>query len=239
MVYSGKPSKACDNCRKRKIKVIFISARVAGVFCMLMSSLPQCDQATPSCLQCRQARFSCSGYRDLSQLYFRDQSREVAQKAQRTYTSVAFRRRRISKFQNQQEPDNLLHAPRNLSTPSKQQAICIFLHEYVLDDSELNKAHLTTSQMVNQASSSGAVHHAISSIGLAILSNLRNDVSLMVQAKNEYCSVLGLTNLALRHKSEYLLPTTLNAVILLGTFEVSLLELIIWFKTYVKQGYGV
>ncbi|OAL68744.1 hypothetical protein A7D00_7310 [Trichophyton violaceum] len=53
MVYCGKPSKGCNECRRRKIK---------------------CDQTEPSCLQCSKGGRTCTGYRNQLDLMFRDET---------------------------------------------------------------------------------------------------------------------------------------------------------------------
>ncbi|KAK2002166.1 hypothetical protein LX36DRAFT_652534 [Colletotrichum falcatum] len=63
MVYCGKPSKGCSNCRERKIR---------------------CDQKEPSCGQCEKRQQQCPGYRNLVDLMFRDESSHVIKKAART-----------------------------------------------------------------------------------------------------------------------------------------------------------
>ncbi|KAK4034915.1 hypothetical protein C8A01DRAFT_18340 [Parachaetomium inaequale] len=60
MVYCGKPSKGCSNCRERKIR---------------------CDQKDPGCGQCDKRHQKCPGYRNLVDLMFRDESSHVIKKA--------------------------------------------------------------------------------------------------------------------------------------------------------------
>ncbi|KAK0636916.1 hypothetical protein B0T17DRAFT_613581 [Bombardia bombarda] len=60
MVYCGKPSKGCSNCRERKIR---------------------CDQREPGCGQCEKRQQECPGYRNLVDLMFRDESSHVIKKA--------------------------------------------------------------------------------------------------------------------------------------------------------------
>ncbi|KAH8651818.1 hypothetical protein BGZ60DRAFT_184857 [Tricladium varicosporioides] len=59
MVFRGKPSKACERCRLRRLK---------------------CDLHPVSCGQCIRASIPCSGYRDTTQLRIRNESQLVAQK---------------------------------------------------------------------------------------------------------------------------------------------------------------
>ncbi|KAJ0318317.1 hypothetical protein COL5a_010775 [Colletotrichum fioriniae] len=63
MVYCGKPSKGCSNCRERKIR---------------------CDQKEPGCGQCEKRQQQCPGYRNLVDLMFRDESSHVIKKAAKT-----------------------------------------------------------------------------------------------------------------------------------------------------------
>ncbi|KAH8801775.1 hypothetical protein F5884DRAFT_837869 [Xylogone sp. PMI_703] len=58
MVYCGKPSKACQQCKYRKIRCDF----------------------QKECRQCIKARLKCSGPRDSNELVFRDESRAVRRK---------------------------------------------------------------------------------------------------------------------------------------------------------------
>ncbi|KAK4232159.1 sterol uptake control protein 2 [Podospora fimiseda] len=60
MVYCGKPSKGCSNCRERKIR---------------------CDQRVNGCGQCEKRQQQCPGYRNLVDLMFRDESSHVIKKA--------------------------------------------------------------------------------------------------------------------------------------------------------------
>ncbi|KAJ1337464.1 RNA polymerase II-specific transcription factor-like protein [Microdochium nivale] len=60
MVYCGKASLGCQNCRIRRIK---------------------CDRKRPECSQCIRVAKKCPGYRDQLSLMFRDESSKVIQKA--------------------------------------------------------------------------------------------------------------------------------------------------------------
>lgn len=62
MVYGGKPSTGCKNCRQRKIK---------------------CDERKPACTQCTNTDRVCPGYTHLFDLVLRDETVSVSRKAQR------------------------------------------------------------------------------------------------------------------------------------------------------------
>jgi hypothetical protein len=148
-------------------------------------------------------------------LNFRDQSQHVINKAQQTYHGQKSKSGIQSTHVQSLQSTSCLTS--NIAT---DQPICIFLHSYVPSDSIPVKTQLTMSQIVSQAKSSRAVRCAISSIGLAMLANTRNEPRLMTEARKEYTTTLRLTNAALRHESDFLKDTTLSAVLLLGMFEV-------------------
>ncbi|KAF2810410.1 uncharacterized protein BDZ99DRAFT_508838 [Mytilinidion resinicola] len=60
MVFCGRPSKACQRCRERKLR---------------------CDLRIPSCGQCNRALAKCHGYRDTRQIQIRNESQVVRMKA--------------------------------------------------------------------------------------------------------------------------------------------------------------
>lgn len=62
MVYRGKPSAGCENCRKAK---------------------KRCGLEQPSCDRCVKLKKPCTGYRDTSELQIQDESAAVRQKAER------------------------------------------------------------------------------------------------------------------------------------------------------------
>ncbi|KAE8379369.1 hypothetical protein BDV26DRAFT_259676 [Aspergillus bertholletiae] len=65
MVYCGRPSASCGNCRAKK---------------------KRCDKAVPGCGQCQRTGRECPGYRDLTSLIFRDESSHVINKVQARIT---------------------------------------------------------------------------------------------------------------------------------------------------------
>ncbi|KAK0105473.1 hypothetical protein ONS96_004859 [Cadophora gregata f. sp. sojae] len=78
MVYCGKPSKGCAACRKRRIR---------------------CDQAIPSCGQCKKANKECHGYRNLVDLSFRNENSSVIEKvhAKRRQSSIPLCERKANR----------------------------------------------------------------------------------------------------------------------------------------------
>jgi hypothetical protein len=209
-------------------------------------------------VQCQRAQFTCPGYRDFAALRFRDQSKDVVRKA-KLASGETSRLSHNGLFKWRAEPSRMNHKvqddgyvdsrgigtstghesekavfkiPRPISISARDESICVFLRNYVFDDnSTAPRVYLTSSQLVQHATSSRAVWYAMSSIGLAVLSNRRNAPGLMAQARIEYGAALRLTNIALRERSTSLENTTLSAVMLLGMFEVGFF----WFSSFVSE----
>ncbi|KAL2818391.1 hypothetical protein BJX63DRAFT_73609 [Aspergillus granulosus] len=92
MVFCGKPSKGCGECRSRKIR---------------------CDQGRPTCSQCAKGNRVCPGYRDELSLMFRDESQQVVRKAK---TGSSGRRNKKTTTVASKKPSS--PEARNSSSPS-------------------------------------------------------------------------------------------------------------------------
>lgn len=132
MVYCGKPSKGCSNCRERKIRVGLnaLASRSLELFELLDPSsfelrassfellellascayAPQCDQKEPGCGQCSKRAIECPGYRNIVDLMFRDESNHVIKKA----TAA---KPRLKKLKHGVRAAPKLDAPPNPSLP--------------------------------------------------------------------------------------------------------------------------
>ncbi|EJP65767.1 C6 finger domain protein [Beauveria bassiana ARSEF 2860] len=92
MVYCGRPSTSCNNCRAKKRR---------------------CDKAHPECGQCRRMGQKCPGYRDPSSLIFRDESSQVIDKAR-----SRLNKRSASASQQSSQPASAQRSPPT-SHPSR------------------------------------------------------------------------------------------------------------------------
>lgn len=68
MVYGGKPSTGCQNCRKRRIKVFICPIST----CYHHSYVLKCDETRPHCRACTRTKRECPGYPDPFDLILRD-----------------------------------------------------------------------------------------------------------------------------------------------------------------------
>ncbi|KAI3297355.1 transcriptional regulator family: Fungal Specific TF [Penicillium roqueforti] len=97
MVYCGRPSTSCSNCRAKKRR---------------------CDKAVPECGQCCRTGQKCPGYRDPLSLVFRDESTQVINRARskvskRTSTGTPTDRLSVERT----DPSQAQNQQQNTSTP--------------------------------------------------------------------------------------------------------------------------
>lgn len=248
MVYCGKPSKGCGQCRTRKIR---------------------CDQAQPACSQCIRAKRECPGYRDQLSLMFRDESKSVVRKAKAESGSSASsgssarsrqkrlptRRSRIASpdgsgtgslpsertlalldpaynFIFDMGPPMEFNMPNPWSLPlevqpppeaCKHEAICYFLRGNAIPGSLWMGDFVTRFLAEPGATSSQkAMQSSILAVSSAMLCRVRKMRSLRDMAQKEYVSALNLLNTALADAEEAKTNQALGAVILLAVYEVSL-----------------
>lgn len=197
----------------------------------------QCSLSHP-CRQCLRAGHACDGARPIMDLMFRDQSKEVASKAQGIKQKA--KPKGASSAKNA-APDwyqvcrrsidsdlsaacDSLHVGRSiLEVPAEQQAVWFFFSNYVLEPSNASKSvYDYVPAVYNKESEKSALSCAVAALGLAGLSYRRSERCLFDAAKSMYSSALHLTNEALRDSATAATDTTLITVLLLGLYEVCL-----------------
>ncbi|TDZ20786.1 Aspercryptin biosynthesis cluster-specific transcription regulator atnN [Colletotrichum orbiculare MAFF 240422] len=106
MVYCGKASQGCENCRTRRIK---------------------CDKVKPECSQCIRVGKKCPGYRDQLSLMFRDESTKVIKKAHAQWGVPE-----TSDDSTNQSSESIVSSPQasspaysRKSTPSRGGPLCV------------------------------------------------------------------------------------------------------------------
>ncbi|PQE05961.1 hypothetical protein CJF30_00004894 [Rutstroemia sp. NJR-2017a BBW] len=209
MVYCGKPSRACAECR--------------------------CDTLTPSCSQCIRAGRTCTGYRSESDLMFRDQTNHYAKKSRSENESVVVVSKRKRKPARSVElvesapPSTAtqlmqmatcIPLPFELHTPVGDQAACYFFRNYVLGDSSTNGPFQYLNSIYNNEIIGPALSDSIEALGLVGLGTFWQSPEMKFQANRKYNSALRLVSSRLRSEQEAKENQTLVAVMLLGLYEV-------------------
>lgn len=229
MVFCGKPSKGCGQCRSRKIR---------------------CDQIRPACSQCIKGNRVCPGYRDELSLMFRDESQQVVRKAK---TGSSHSKPKASKgssrtlSQNspqtesgvevsvqsevidfnidpqQQILQQIASSPfgvRPSSGQSEFEAICFFAR-YNTWPGALWTLDTTPNLFgAGRSSSVQAMKTSMVSAGMAMLSRMTKSQPLKLLAERQYGSALKVMNTALSNPVDAKANATLAAVLVLALFEV-------------------
>ncbi|KAF3072612.1 hypothetical protein CFAM422_005318 [Trichoderma lentiforme] len=213
MVYRGKPSAACERCRQRRLR---------------------CDHREPSCTQCMRAEVNCSGYRNLLDLNFQDQSNDVI----RNYKVPARKKRPMSTRTVKSQTSVSTRVPEDPtdhgSLCSDKAAVIIPTATLVYPVEEIARSYLYVNYMTGgprcsymsyllplmEDSQNSAVNAAVNAVALAALSNIRLSPNTMLKAQKEYTTALSKTNSALKDPVLCKTDGILAAVVMLGIFEV-------------------
>ncbi|KXL44935.1 hypothetical protein M433DRAFT_43815, partial [Acidomyces richmondensis BFW] len=204
MVYRGKPSAGCENCRKAK---------------------KRCTLEQPACARCVKLGKQCSGYRDPNQLQIQDESEAVKQKATRKARQVAaavvteslgplpsqipLSRTRIMDLVLASGPFSMTFAPTadDISTSH-------FFNSFVSDS---HWSFLNT--YAAQGRLDRCLQLAIRACGMANLVNVENTVIGREYSRAMYIDAIGLLNEALRDPKRCKSDESLMAVTMLGYYE--------------------
>ncbi|KAH8894500.1 hypothetical protein GQ53DRAFT_839566 [Thozetella sp. PMI_491] len=218
-----KPSAACGPCRSRRAK---------------------CDKRRPGCLQCARKFITCSGYRDLSDLPIRDETRAVAHKVLRrnqgsdtssshpaTTSLPSEHKSKLAKIgpcanlsadENNRIPSDKPSRPTSTPPPPRpliesfdEIATVLFINSY-LPGTKFAELLSTCDESLLCCSS---VSSALQAAAFAYLLVNRPDQAVQRAAKEKYCHAISETNIALADPWLAGLDSTLISVLLLGLFE--------------------
>ncbi|PYH45711.1 Zn(II)2Cys6 transcription factor [Aspergillus saccharolyticus JOP 1030-1] len=236
MVFCGKPSKGCGECRSRKIR---------------------CDQARPTCSQCAKGHRVCPGYRDELSLMFRDESQQVVRKARTgatarrskpttksgssgrpgssgsTTTSSPSAASGSSNIEVEFNDDSRADLQRQTVVrhsldlqpsyqPTGNEAICFFLQQVNWIGSIWMRSDFVGEYIVDKRTSPSqqAMVASMTSTGMAMLARARRSAPLKTVSEKEYGQALQLLKSAVTDEKEARDNSTLAAVLLLAFFEV-------------------
>ncbi|PHH86991.1 hypothetical protein CDD83_9461 [Cordyceps sp. RAO-2017] len=210
MAYGGKPSKACQMCRIRRIK---------------------CDETKPACKQCARARRQCPGYRDIGQPPAKDDRQQPVgtggkqAKSTRAAADKKLASRSASSSDNGSSPPI---SPRNEAVPSLLQlpladiASCHFISNYVL----IPRQGLTTRgffEFLLPLLKQPMLPHFKQAFNACALASLNNRVGtgndFESQALGCYTKALAATFTALQDPTLVKQDATLAAILMLSLFE--------------------
>ncbi|KAB8304747.1 hypothetical protein EYC80_004101 [Monilinia laxa] len=224
MVFCGRPSRGCHACRAKKTK---------------------CDAIPTGCTQCQNAGRKCPGYRSQVDLVFREETKNVIEKAKAKHEKARKRGLEYVSY-NSATPCSATHAPTlnrgncsrgigvgtsqpsqaisvnylNITPSIEDRATAFFLSNYVMGDHGPTRGHLDhLSDLYESESIDDNLVAAVHAVGLAGYSHSGKAPYLMNQARAQYTRSLQLTNTALQSPIAVKKDSTLLAILILGIFE--------------------
>ncbi|KEF58206.1 uncharacterized protein A1O9_06132 [Exophiala aquamarina CBS 119918] len=199
MVYCGKPSKGCENCRAKRLK---------------------CDQKRPSCSQCSNKRRECRGYRDTIDLAFRNESQKVVTKYCKGFAASESSEDR-HKLQNLGYPwlqyaDTLkpTQIRPSINEPMEDVAVTFLLKDYIQGS---HFEYLPALYTVGDVE--GVLSTALKAVGLASLSLYASRPELRTQALMFYSKAITKVNNSLKSQNATQRDDVLASIMLLSLYE--------------------
>lgn len=201
MVYRGKPSSSCENCRNRNTK---------------------CDLVQPSCSQCLRAGRVCGGYRDQLDLMFCDQNEyaktKVDTRERKKQNAPSHDAAESSSWNHYVSEALLLQSPS--SAPQLQLvAARFFFANYAVDEYAPCKYMGFSRHLYNKAPADGSLSVALNAIGIAGLAQVANSKNLIAKARQTYGTALSLINADLKDPAKVSRDETLASIMLLALYE--------------------
>ncbi|KAH7123631.1 hypothetical protein B0J11DRAFT_529503 [Dendryphion nanum] len=213
MTYYGTPSKGCERCRRRKVK---------------------CDQRVPGCFKCSKSGFRCPGYRNLSDVVFRDESMRIIRRVEKQKSVVP-------KSSSEEFEENLelsvndtpsyplgpfwfpLAIPQKLHSPRDDLAANFFFANFTHNEPPFADEY-NNWLMKSLLDKSNILRKAIEAVGLAGISNVSYIPEFASRSRQLYGEVVVAVKQDLKCLKGATADTTLMAIILLGFYEELNLE---------------
>jgi hypothetical protein len=202
MVYCGKPSKGCENCRKRRLK---------------------CDQKRPGCGQCRNTGRTCLGYRDPNALVIRDESERIAKKAQKAEAKKALA---LQKSRNGNQDVASEKAYTSVISPydfqlvvDGHQAIEETGVSFLLRDFVEGSHFAYLPDFFSESRDHRVLLPVIKAVGVASLGQQSGRLELHEQARILYGEAISATNKALQDVDTARTDEVLGSILLLSLYE--------------------
>ncbi|KAL1793141.1 hypothetical protein ACET3X_008123 [Alternaria dauci] len=189
MVYRGKPSKACERCRGRRLR---------------------CDQQRPTCSSCARAGATCTGYRDTTNIRISDQTEFVRTKV---LADVKPCRKRPGAGESGIKLKlKVCHLPQDLLIMGRD----MFFTHYV---SDFSRTWDFLHKYLDSAHAPKHVLLSIEAVSLAFLSHQVSSQTAKDLGRKKYCEALRKINMALQDPVTARATSTFEGALLLDLFE--------------------
>jgi hypothetical protein len=202
MVFRGKPSKSCQRCRNRRLRV---SRSDPDRHCGCSNCIyVQCDLRRPNCSSCNRAGEHCSGYRGTDTIRIENQSDFTRTKALARTTLAQFRQHDVSLVAR--------YLPHDLQVLGRE----IFFAHYVSDFSHTWDFLLS---YLNPNITPEHLSLGIDAVSLAFLSHQVSSPTAKEMATRKYVEALQKINKAVQDPATASNISTFEGALLLDLFE--------------------
>ena len=120
MPNTGKPSRGCEECKARKVKVCTSISGCLSSLCLRSYSV-HCDQTFPACQRCQRNIRRCSGYPNPLDIALRN-----------TFSTDVTQQRRLTSLSENARHHSYSTVPRPMTRYWHNQAVCMFFHDYLV-----------------------------------------------------------------------------------------------------------
>ncbi|KAH7016389.1 C6 zinc finger protein [Microdochium trichocladiopsis] len=207
MVYCGKPSRGCENCRKHHKK---------------------CDEKRPACSRCLKLKRTCLGYRDQIDLIFRDETSQVQARSRqrRACTGTSSNCIRLHTSSWSHAFADVLQLPITLSPSMEDTVVSHFYHttlETISDEDPVHFLHSQLPSLYARGSPKSALRLATEAISYAASRQYIRQGALV--ARERYVKAVKAIRQAVQDPVEAQDPAVLYAILLLSGFETMIGDL--------------
>ncbi|KAL4949077.1 hypothetical protein BDW69DRAFT_198389 [Aspergillus filifer] len=201
MVRHGRLSKGCQTCRKRKIK---------------------CDQALPSCSQCRKAGWVCPQYEDSLDRMFQYHHTEHKTEIKQPNLSLKSLQSSVATSAITFELDRTrigLSVPGCISPPLNDRAVEYFLITNTFRNDDKLRGFYEYLPLFSDTKSGKEVSLSLTAAALAAYGNRFGYPEVLDRARHYYGRSLRSVNRALQSPEDAATDDTMISILLLNTFE--------------------
>ncbi|KAH7083584.1 hypothetical protein FB567DRAFT_87865 [Paraphoma chrysanthemicola] len=204
MVYRGKPSAACGECRKRRSR---------------------CDQATPACTQCVKAGRACPGYRNTVDLMFHDESKQIARRNKDRTTGKTNEEATGSNSRGQLIKRTAKVMPVKLTDfvlyqPLDDIGVSFFMSTYVGEDPAISQLYYLPKFYAKTGYAHVGLQKSIIAAGLAGYAKIARRKEITNSATKHYVAAIQGINAALSDPTTAAQDSTLLSIIMAAMFEI-------------------
>ena len=241
MVYRGKPSTGCRNCRQRHIKVI------SSCICSLVQAhglMIQCDETRPHCKACLRTGRSCPGYPHPFDVILRDQTAQFAKSFTSTPSSPLDGDQSTSSKDEGDSTRGMTQglslsptkptlsdqiwlrsiAPANLCQPMEDTVLPLFFNAYLYfpKDPQIRNGFMEIlPSMFSNAQAGSHIHSATLAVASFTVAAWTGQRSLLQASEAYFTKALPRIREALEENKDADLDIVIISILLLSIYEVT------------------